>query len=114
MRARFPDADVRFIDTVCQPTKDRQQALRELAEDSDVVIVVGGADSNNSRKLAELARSLGRPAHLVANASELRPEWFDGCEVVGVTAGTSTPEPIVEAVRAWLERLPARRPAVAV
>ncbi len=98
---------MRFIDTVCQPTKDRQRALRELADGSDVVIVVGGADSNNSRKLAELARSLSRPAHLVSNASELRPEWFDGCEVVGVTAGTSTPEPVVEAVRKWLERLPA-------
>ncbi len=111
LRARFPDADVRFIDTVCQPTKDRQRALRELADDSDVVVVVGGPDSNNSRKLAELARSLGRPAYLIANASELRPEWFDGCEVVGVTAGTSTPESVVEGVRTWLERLPARRRA---
>ena len=58
---RFPHADVRFIDTVCQPTKDRQQALRDLAAESDVVIVVGGPDSNNSRKLAELARQQGRP-----------------------------------------------------
>ncbi|HVS40431.1 MAG TPA: 4-hydroxy-3-methylbut-2-enyl diphosphate reductase [Gemmataceae bacterium] len=107
LRARFRDADVRFIDTVCQPTKDRQQALRDLAAETDVVIVVGGPDSNNSRKLVELARSLGRAAHLVANASELRPQWFDGCDVVGVTAGTSTPEGVVEGVRAWLERLPA-------
>jgi 4-hydroxy-3-methylbut-2-en-1-yl diphosphate reductase len=111
LRARFPAADVRFLDTVCQPTKDRQRALRELAAETDVVIVVGGPDSNNSRKLAELARSLGRAAHLVANASELRPEWFDGCELVGLTAGTSTPEEVVEGVRSWLERLPARRPA---
>ena len=71
----------------------------------DVVVVVGGPDSNNSRKLAELARSLGRPAYLVANVAELRPEWFDGCEVVGLTAGTSTPDPIVQDVRAWLERI---------
>ena len=105
LQARFPNADVRFIDTVCQPTKDRQRALRELAAETDVVIVVGGPDSNNSRKLAELARGLGRPAHLVANAAELRPEWFDDCEVVGVTAGTSTPEAVVEGVRMWLERL---------
>ena len=107
LRARFPDADVRFIDTVCQPTKDRQRALRLLAADADVVVVVGGPDSNNSRKLAELARSLGRPAYLVANASELRPEWFDDCQTVGLTAGTSTPDPIIQAVRTWLERLPA-------
>ena len=109
LRSRFPDADLRFIDTVCQPTKDRQQSLRQLADDADVVVVVGGPDSNNSRKLAELARGLGRPAHLVANVAELRPEWFDDCEVVGLTAGTSTPDPVIQEVRAWLERLPARR-----
>ena len=106
LRTRFPDADVHFIDTDCQPTKDRQRALRLLAADTDVVIVVGGPDSNNSRKLAELARSQGRPAYLVASVSELRPEWFDECEVVGLTAGTSTPDPVIQAVRTWLERLP--------
>ena len=109
LRARFPDADVRFIDTVCQPTKDRQRALRQLAADSDVVVVVGGPDSNNSRKLVELARSLGRPAYLVASAAELRPEWFEDCELVGLTAGTSTPDPVIQDVRMWLEQLPTRR-----
>jgi 4-hydroxy-3-methylbut-2-enyl diphosphate reductase len=105
LRARFPRADVRFLDTVCQPTKDRQQALRDLAAACDAVVVVGGPDSNNSRKLAELARRLGRPAHLVAGASELRREWFAGCAVVGLTAGTSTPEAAIQDVRAWLEAL---------
>jgi 4-hydroxy-3-methylbut-2-enyl diphosphate reductase len=103
LRARFPRADVRFLDTVCQPTKDRQLALRRLAAESDVVVVVGGPDSNNSRKLAELARSLGRPAYLVAGPAELRREWFAGCNVVGLTAGTSTPDPVIDEVRAWLE-----------
>ena len=103
MRERFPNTDIHFVDTVCQPTKDRQQALRDLAAETDVVIVVGGPDSNNSRKLVELARSLGRPAHLVANASELRPEWFDNCAIVGLTAGTSTPDAIIDEVRTWLE-----------
>jgi 4-hydroxy-3-methylbut-2-enyl diphosphate reductase len=103
--ARFPGADVRFIDTVCQPTKDRQQSLRQLAEECDAVVVVGGPDSNNSRKLTELARSLGRPAYQVAGPSELRREWFDGCEVVGVTAGTSTPDAVIEGVREWLASL---------
>jgi 4-hydroxy-3-methylbut-2-en-1-yl diphosphate reductase len=105
LRARFPRADVRFIDTVCQPTKDRQQSLRQLAAECDAVVVVGGPDSNNSRKLTELARSLGRPAYQVAGPSELRREWFAGCAVVGVTAGTSTPEPVIEGVRDWLEAL---------
>jgi 4-hydroxy-3-methylbut-2-enyl diphosphate reductase len=103
LRARYPEADVRFIDTVCQPTKDRQQALRDLAAHTDVVVVVGGPDSNNSRKLVELANQLGRPAYLVTRAAELRREWFAGCGVVGLTAGTSTPEPVIDEVRAWLE-----------
>jgi 4-hydroxy-3-methylbut-2-enyl diphosphate reductase len=107
LRQRLPRADVRFIDTVCQPTKDRQQALRDLVRDSDVVVVVGGPESNNSRKLAELACKLGRPAHLVAGPSELRREWFEGCKTVGLTAGTSTPDRVIGEVKSWLERLPA-------
>jgi 4-hydroxy-3-methylbut-2-enyl diphosphate reductase len=103
MRRRLPRTDIHFVDTVCQPTKDRQQALRDLAAQTDVVVVVGGPDSNNSRKLAELARSLGRPAYLVARTSELRPEWFANCSVVGLTAGTSTPDSVIDEVRAWLE-----------
>ncbi len=104
LRRRFPSADVRFLDTVCQPTKDRQLALRRLAAATDVVVVVGGPDSNNSRKLAELARELGRPAYRVARAAELRPEWFLGHETVGLTAGTSTPDDVIAEVREWLER----------
>ena len=103
MQQRFPDTDIHFIDTVCQPTKDRQQSLRDLAAETDIVIVVGGPDSNNSRKLVELARKLGRPAHLVASAAELRPEWFADCSLVGLTAGTSTPDTVINEVRAWLE-----------
>ena len=104
LRRRYPRADVRFIDTVCQPTKDRQAALRQLVEEVDVVVVVGGPDSNNSRKLAELARSLGRPAYRVSGAEELQPAWFSRCRVVGLTAGTSTPDEVIEAVRRRLEQ----------
>jgi 4-hydroxy-3-methylbut-2-enyl diphosphate reductase len=103
LRARFPAADVRFLDTVCQPTKDRQQALRDLAASTDVVVVVGGPDSNNSQKLVELARSLGRPAYLVTRPDDLRREWFPAGAVAGLTAGTSTPDAVIEEVRAWLE-----------
>jgi 4-hydroxy-3-methylbut-2-enyl diphosphate reductase len=105
LRRRFPAADVHFIDTVCQPTKDRQQAVHRLAAECEVIVVVGGPDSNNSRKLAELARRLGRPAYQIANSTELRPEWFEGVSVVGLTAGTSTPDTIIQAVRAHLESL---------
>jgi 4-hydroxy-3-methylbut-2-enyl diphosphate reductase len=103
MRARFPHTDLRFVDTVCQPTKDRQEAVRQLAAETDVVVVVGGPQSNNSRKLAEMARALGRPAYMVGHAAELRPEWFTHCTLVGLTAGTSTPETVINEVRAWLE-----------
>jgi 4-hydroxy-3-methylbut-2-enyl diphosphate reductase len=107
LRRRFPAADVRFIDTVCQPTKDRQEAMHRLIDETDVIVVVGGPDSNNSRKLTELARSRGRPAYQVAGVADLRREWFTGVRIVGVTAGTSTPQPAIHAVRAWLEQLEA-------
>jgi 4-hydroxy-3-methylbut-2-enyl diphosphate reductase len=103
LRRLYPTADLRFIDTVCQPTRDRQASLRQLAEACEVVVVVGGPDSNNSRKLTELARGLGRRAYQVAGASELRREWFVGCSVVGLTAGTSTPDEVIDEVRRWLE-----------
>jgi 4-hydroxy-3-methylbut-2-enyl diphosphate reductase len=103
IRQRFPATDVLFIDTVCQPTKDRQAALHRLAAESEVVVVIGGPDSNNSRKLTELARQLGRPAYQVTNVSELNPEWFRGVKLVGLTAGTSTPDQVIDDVRAWLE-----------
>jgi 4-hydroxy-3-methylbut-2-enyl diphosphate reductase len=102
IQRRFPEADVAFIDTVCQPTKDRQEAMRRLVDESEVIVVVGGPDSNNSRKLTEFARGRGRTAYQVARASELRPEWFAGVAQVGLTAGTSTPEDVIEEVRAWL------------
>jgi 4-hydroxy-3-methylbut-2-enyl diphosphate reductase len=106
MRQRFPEADIRYVDTVCQPTKDRQEAMDRLVAECDVVVVVGGPDSNNSRKLAELARGRGRPAYQVARAAELHPEWFTGHRRVGLTAGTSTPEAVIAEVRQWLENLP--------
>jgi 4-hydroxy-3-methylbut-2-enyl diphosphate reductase len=105
MRTRFPEADIRFIDTVCQPTKDRQDAMRDLVESCEVIVVVGGPESNNSRKLTELARRLGRRAYQVSGVSELQPEWFENVECVGLTAGTSTPDAVIDDVRQWLAGL---------
>jgi 4-hydroxy-3-methylbut-2-enyl diphosphate reductase len=104
IRRRFPAADVRFIDTVCQPTKDRQEAMQSLAAECEVVVVVGGPESNNSHKLTELARQLGCRAYQVARAQELQPDWFTGVHVVGLTAGTSTPAETIEEVRDWLRQ----------
>jgi len=105
LKQRLPLAEVRFVDTVCQPTKDRQESLRRLVEETDAIVVVGGPQSNNSRKLTELARRLGRPAYQVSGAADLRPEWFRGVRVVGLTAGTSTPDTVTEEVRKHIERL---------
>jgi 4-hydroxy-3-methylbut-2-enyl diphosphate reductase len=105
LHRRFPETDIRFIDTVCQPTKDRQESLHRLAEECDTIIVVGGPDSNNSRKLTDLARQLGRTSYQVAGPAELRPEWFRNAKIIGLTAGTSTPDQIIQQVQGWLEAL---------
>jgi 4-hydroxy-3-methylbut-2-enyl diphosphate reductase len=103
LRCRFPETDIRFIDTVCQPTKDRQESLHRLANECDTIIVVGGPESNNSRKLTDLARQLGCSSYQVSSARDLQPDWFRHAQTVGLTAGTSTPDHVINDVRAWLE-----------
>lgn len=98
IRQRFPRSDVRFIDTVCLPTKQRQTAAIELARRSDVVIVIGGAHSNNTRELVDTCGRHCSRVHHVQSESDLRREWFAGAEIVGVTAGTSTPDDVVDRV----------------
>ena len=89
---------MRFTDTVCQPTKDRQTALHELCAANDTIVVVGGANSNNTHQLAETARRLGCRAWQVERADDLQPHWFARSENVGVTAGTSTLDETVHQV----------------
>lgn len=105
IRNQRPQAEIRFIDTVCRPTKQRQIALDDLCRDCEVIVVIGGSNSNNTRQLADKAIQLGCQAHRIANASELRREWFENASHVGVTAGTSTLDETVDAVvttlRCW-------------
>jgi 4-hydroxy-3-methylbut-2-enyl diphosphate reductase len=98
IRAAYPRAEVRFIDTVCQPTKERQGAARRLAARCEVVIVVGGRSSNNTRQLARRCADAGARVHQVETASEIRLEWLAGAHTVGLTAGTSTPDDVIAAV----------------
>lgn len=105
LRAARPGAEVRFCDTICQPTKDRQNALQKLLAEAEVIIVVGGRGSNNTRQLALAAEAAGRRAHQVERAEEIDPRWLDGAETVGVTAGTSTLPETVAAVCARLEEV---------
>jgi 4-hydroxy-3-methylbut-2-en-1-yl diphosphate reductase len=101
--ARNPHAEIKFIDTVCLPTKEHQRALERLLERVDAVVVVGGRNSNNTRELVERSRESGKPAVHVQSAADLDPEWFRDFSVVGLTAGTSTlAETIDEVQRALL------------
>ena len=106
--ARNPLAEVRFINTICQPTLDRQQALERLCDNVDVVVVVGGANSNNTRQLVDLARERGVPAWQVQSARDLKLEWFRGCRSVGLTAGTSTLDATTDEVHAALVAMTAQ------
>lgn len=102
IRRRFPASEVRFIDTVCQPTKQRQNAATELAQRSDVVIVIGGARSNNTQELVHACRRHCPRVHHVQTAGDLREAWFEGAQTVGLTAGTSTPDACIREIEQWL------------
>jgi 4-hydroxy-3-methylbut-2-enyl diphosphate reductase len=92
-------SEVRFIDTICQPVKERQQAIHDLlAQDIDLGIVIGGRNSANTHKLYELCRDRGVEAHHIESADEIETGWFAGKRHCGVTAGTSTPQDVIEAV----------------
>ena len=105
-----PASDVRFVDTVCKPTKDRQLALRKLIDVAEVIVVVGGRESNNTRQLVESCRAAGRRAYHIERPDDLCSEWFGAISVVGLTAGTSTLRETVDAVFRRLEEIARTRP----
>jgi 4-hydroxy-3-methylbut-2-enyl diphosphate reductase len=105
IRERFPNSEVRFVDTVCQPTKQRQNAAVELAQQCDVVVVIGGAHSNNTHELVRTCSRYCDRVHHVQAASDLRAEWFDRAQTVGITAGTSTPDSTINGVEERIQEL---------
>ena len=107
VRRANPHADVAVADTVCKPTRDRQAALADLCRRTDRVVVVGGANSHNTARLAAKCRAAGTPAVRVAGPAELDPAWLHDARTVGLTAGTSTPAAAVDAVEAALRRIAA-------
>ena len=98
LNARFPNIRNPHKEDICYATTNRQKAVKELAEECDLVIVVGSPNSSNSNRLREVAALLGVDAYMVDNASYLKKEWFDGKNKVGVTAGASAPEILVKEV----------------
>ena len=105
IRERFPQSEVRFIDTVCQPTKQRQNAAMELAHKCDVVIVIGGAHSNNTQELVKTCSRFCARVHHVQIADDLQIDWFANAQIVGITAGTSTPDSVIKAVEQRLQKI---------
>lgn len=107
---RFPDIEIH--NEICRATQDRQEAAVLAAPDVDCVVVVGSRRSSNSQRLVQVVHELaGRPAYLVDTASDLKPEWFVGCNRVGVTAGASTPTMLTREVIAALELMAAAESA---
>jgi len=98
LQLRFPDIEGPKKEDICYATQNRQDAVKELVEHSDAVVVVGSQNSSNSNRLKEIAAKLGKPSFLIDNASELNKSWFDGIQTVGVTAGASAPEILVQQV----------------
>ncbi len=106
VETKNPGKPIRFVDTVCRPTRECQQALEQLLPAVDALVVVGGKNSRNTRELAETARARGVRTLQVQSATELPPGWFDGCQTVGLTAGTSTLDKTIEEVHRVLLALP--------
>ncbi len=98
LRAKFPSIGGPRKDDICYATQNRQDAVKQLAAECDVVLVVGSPNSSNSNRLRELAERLNTPAYLIDGAEDLRQEWFEGKARIGITAGASAPEVLVQGV----------------
>jgi 4-hydroxy-3-methylbut-2-enyl diphosphate reductase len=104
LKARFPAIVGPDVRDICYATQNRQQAVQELAKAVDLILVVGSKNSSNSNRLREIGEELGTPSHLIDDAADLRPEWLEGVRAVGLTAGASAPEMLVQGVLQGLRR----------
>lgn len=108
LNARFPSIVGPRKDDICYATTNRQEAVRDLALGADVVLVVGSKNSSNSNRLAELAQRVGKPAYLIDSAEDIQAEWITGVSAVGVTAGASAPDILVQQVIECLKNFGAK------
>lgn len=104
LQARFPSIIGPDVRDICYATQNRQEAVHHLAEQVELILVVGSRNSSNSNRLREIGAELGRPSYLIDDADHLDPAWFDGVRTVGVTAGASAPEVLVRGVLEGLKR----------
>ncbi|TXL01536.1 4-hydroxy-3-methylbut-2-enyl diphosphate reductase [Methylococcaceae bacterium HT1] len=98
LHEHFPHILEQKKDDICYATQNRQDAVHDLAENADIILVVGSTNSSNSNRLREIAEQLGKPAHLIDTAADMHQDWFTNVDVVGVTAGASAPEVLVQEV----------------
>ncbi len=110
LRERFPAIQGPRKDDICYATQNRQDAVKQLALESDVVLVVGSPNSSNSNRLRELAERCGTRAYLIDGPDDLQPHWFEGSRAIGITAGASAPERLVQSVIVGLQALGAQAP----
>jgi 4-hydroxy-3-methylbut-2-enyl diphosphate reductase len=110
LHARFPKIQGPKTDDICYATQNRQDAVKQLALECDLVLVVGSTNSSNSNRLRELAERCGAQAYLVDNASHVKAEWLESIRAIGVTAGASAPEILVKEVIDKLKSLGAETP----
>jgi 4-hydroxy-3-methylbut-2-enyl diphosphate reductase len=96
LRHKFPDIAGPRKDDICYATTNRQAAVKELARECDLVLVIGSRNSSNSNRLVEVARECGAASHLIDNESQVQEEWLEGMRVVGITSGASAPEELVK------------------
>jgi 4-hydroxy-3-methylbut-2-enyl diphosphate reductase len=101
LRERFPNITGPRTDDICYATTNRQAAVRQMARECDLVLVIGSANSSNSNRLVEVARDHGADSHLIDNETEVREEWLEGKRVVGITSGASAPEELVQRLIAF-------------
>lgn len=105
LKKKYPWVETLPSSSICYATTNRQMALREITDQTDLVLVVGDPSSSNSNRLVEVVRKRGIPAYLINNESEIDPTWLEGVSVIGLTAGASTPEELVQKCISCLERL---------
>jgi 4-hydroxy-3-methylbut-2-enyl diphosphate reductase len=105
LKNRFPDMITPSTSDICFATQNRQDAVKLLTTQVDLILVLGAENSSNSQRLREVASILGTPSYLITNISELKNEWLDGVRTVGITSGASTPETLVEEVVSFFEEL---------
>ncbi|MBK9119670.1 MAG: 4-hydroxy-3-methylbut-2-enyl diphosphate reductase [Phycisphaerales bacterium] len=104
LQARFPHLELPPSDDICYATQNRQNAVKEITDRIDLLLVVGSKNSSNSQRLTEVARARGVASYLIDGPDQIDPAWLEGVQTVGVSSGASAPEDIVQGVLAWLER----------